>query len=76
MPESALSRSNSLVQGVGIGRQEVGVGFGHWDGLRAALAGGGGALLGRGSCVVVMEAVVREEGGEKEMLEWVAEKKA
>jgi len=32
-----------LVQGVGIGRQEVGVGFGHWDGLRAALAGGGGA---------------------------------
>jgi hypothetical protein len=28
---------------VSIGRQEVGVGFGHWDGLRAALAGGGGA---------------------------------
>ena len=54
-----------LVHGVGIGRQELGIGFGHWDGL----AGGGGALLGRGTCVVVMEAVVRGEGGGKEMLE-------
>ncbi len=61
-----------LVQGVGIG----GRWFWSLGWVEGGAGGPGGTLLGRGSCVVVMEAVVREEGGEKEKLGRVAEKKA